>query len=167
MAYDNKGPVVANTAYCDGTKIGRDVSFTLPEIVFQKAEISAMGKMSVPLLGLVENMELSIKKTGLDENFAKVNMLSKHRFEFRWVQSAMTGDGTMRMEGCKAFVNTLPSSVAGFSIEPGSATEAEYKFTVTRIQIFVNGKESILVDRLNNILKVAGINYSKNINNLL
>ena len=109
-------------------------------------------------------MELSIKKTGLDENFAKVNMLSKHRFEFRWVQSAMTGDGTMRMEGCKAFVNTLPSSVAGFSIEPGSATEAEYKFTVT---IFVNGKESILVDRLNNILKVAGINYSKNINNLL
>ena len=71
------------------------------------------------------------------------------------------------MEGCKAFVNTLPSSVAGFSIEPGSATEAEYKFTVTRIQIFVNGKESILVDRLNNILKVAGINYSKNINNLL
>ena len=53
---DIKGPILADTLYCDGWLVGRDVEFTLPDITFKTAEIQAMGTMVAPLIGLVENM---------------------------------------------------------------------------------------------------------------
>lgn len=167
MALAIKGPVVANTLRCDGLQVAQDVSFTLPEITFKTAEISAMGSMTVPLLGLIENMEVSITKIGLDEGFSKLNKLSRHNLEFRWVQTSIDKIGNVSNEGCKAFVTTLPANIPGVSVEAGSATEVEHKFNVTKIQIYVNGKEALAVDRLNNIIRVDGVSYTKNINNLL
>lgn len=164
---DIKGPVVANKLYCDGVEVAQDVTFTLPEVVFKTAEISAMGTMTVPLIGLIDNLEVTINKIGLDEGFSKLSRLDKHKLEFRWVQTKINKIGSVYNEGCKAFVQTLPANIPSVNIEPGNATEVEHKFNVTRLELYVDGKESIVVDRLNNILKVNGVNYSTSISNLL
>ena len=75
---DIKGPILADTLYCDGWLAGRDVEFTLPDITFKTAEIQAMGTMVTPLIGLVENMELTITRVGVDSGYGDLNELDRH-----------------------------------------------------------------------------------------
>ena len=168
MWLDLKGAVVADTVYADGALVAKDTSFTLPSITQTTAEISAMGKMSVPIVGLLENMELSITKIGEDRGLGKMSKLDKCNFEFRWVQNVIKADGTTKPEGCKAFVRTFPpTSLPGIGVEVGAASENELTYTATRIQIFVGGYEYLLVDRLSQILRIDGKDYMGSISKFL
>ena len=164
---DIKGPVVADTVYSGGVLVAKDVAFTLPAVEFIKATVQAMGNMDVALIGLLEHMELAITKVGLDKGLSRMNRLEKQDFEFRWVQNVVSSDGTTSTEGCKAFIRTLPGSLPEIGVEVGSATEAENTYGVTRMQIYANGEEICLIDRLNQILRIDGKDYYANINNLL
>lgn len=164
---DIKGPVVADTVYADGKLVARDVSFTLPGVEFMTADVQAMGNMTVPLIGLLENMELSITKIGADKGLGRLNRLQKQNLEFRWVQNVVKSDGTQATEGCKAFVRTLPGALPELGVEVGAATEAENTYNATRVQIYADGYEVMCVDRLSQILRVDGKDYMKKINNLL
>lgn len=164
---DLKGPVVADTVYADGELVAKDVAFTLPGIEFMTADVQAMGNLSVPLVGLLEHMELSLTKVGVDMGLSRMNRLEKQNFEFRWVQNVTKVDGSTATEGCKAFVRTMAGNLPELGVEIGSNTEAEKTFGVTRIQIFANGEELLCVDRLSQILKVHGKDYMSEINNLI
>lgn len=164
---DIKGPVVADTVYADKQLVAKDTAFTLPGIEFATADVQAMGTMTVPLIGLLENMELAITKIGIDKGLSRMSRLEKQNFEFRWVQNVVSSDGSTKTEGCKAFVRTLPASLPETGVEVGSATESEMTYNVTRMQVYAGGKEILLVDRLSGILRVNGKDYMKNINNLL
>lgn len=164
---DIKGPVVADTVYCDNQLVAKDTAFTLPGIEFMTADVQAMGNMTVPLIGLLENMELSITKIGLDKGLSRMNRLEKQNIEFRWVQNVVKADGSQSVEGCKAFVRTLPAAIPEIGVEVGSAPENENTYNVTRMQIFVGGTEFLLVDRLNQILRINGKDYYKQIKSLL
>ena len=80
---DIKGPVVADTVYADSTLVAKDVAFTLPGIEFLTADVQAMGNMTVPLIGLLENMELSITKIGVDNGLRRMNSHKRQSNEFR------------------------------------------------------------------------------------
>jgi len=160
---DIKGPVVADTVYSGGVLVAKDVSFTLPGIEFLTADVQAMGNLTVPLIGLLENMELTITKIGVDMGLSRLSKLEKQNLEFRWVQNVVKSDGSQKNEGCKAFVRTLPE----LGVEVGSATEAENTYNVTRQQIYTNGTEYMCVDRLSQILRINGKDYMSEINNLL
>lgn len=164
---DIKGPVVADTVYADGTLVAKDVAFTLPGIEFLTADVQAMGNMSVPLVGLLENMELAITKIGMDNGLSRMNSLKKQNFEFRWVQNVVKNDGSFTTEGCKAFVRTMPGTFPETGVEVGSAPEHENTYNVTRIQVYANGEEILCVDRLSQILRVNGEDYMSKITNLL
>ena len=164
---DIKGGVVADTVYDNKQLVGKDIAFTLPGLAFLTADVQAMGNMTVPLIGLLENLELAITKIGLDKGIGRMNRLEKHEFEFRWVQNVVKSDGSMTVEGCKAFIRTLPGSFPETGVEIGSASEAENTYNVTRMQIYAGGEEIVCVDRLSQILRVDGVDYMKQISNLL
>lgn len=164
---DIKGPVVADTVYADSALVAKDVSFTLPALTFLTADVQAMGTMSVPLIGLLEHMELTITKIGIDSGLSRMNRLQKQNFEFRWVQNVTKSDGSQAVEGCKAFVRTMPGNMPGIGVEIGGAPENEMTYGVTRVQIYANGVEIVCVDRLSQILRVNGKDYMSEVNNLL
>ncbi len=164
---DIKGPVTADTVYADSQLVAKDTSFTLPGIEFMTADVQAMGNMTVPLIGLLENMELSITKIGIDKGLGRMNRLQKQNFEFRWVQNVVKSDGSTAVEGCKAFVRTMPGSFPEIGVEIGNASEQENTYNVTRMQIYANGVEVLLVDRLSQILRINGVDYMSKVNNLL
>ncbi len=143
------------------------MSFTLPGLSFMSADVQAMGTMSVALVGLLENMELSITKVGVDLGLGKMNKLKKQSLEFRWVQSVVKSDGSVTNEGCKAFVRTTPSAFADIGVEVGSTSEMDNTYNVTRQQVYCNGEEVMCVDRLAPILRVNGVDYMSDINSLL
>lgn len=164
---DIKGPVVADTVYADNLLVARDVSFTLPGIEFMTADVQAMGNMSVPLIGLLENMEMTITKIGIDNGLSRMNRLEKQNFEFRWVQNVVKADGSTNVESCKAFVRTMPGSFPETGVEVGSASEQENTYNVTRMQIYANGTEIVCVDRLSQILRINGKDYMSKISSML
>ena len=96
-----------------------------------------------------------------------MNRLEKQNFEFRWVQNVVKSDGSAGVEGCKAFVRTMPGTLPEVGVEVGSAPENENTYNVTRLQIYANGTELLCVDRLSQVLRVNGKDYMKTINNLL
>ena len=164
---DIKGPVVADTVYADKVLVAKDTSFTLPGLEFMTADVQAMGNMEVPLVGLLENMELAITKIGIDMGLSRMNRLDKQNFEFRWVQNVVKSDGSQDVEGCKAFVRTMPGALSEIGVEVGSAAEHENTYNVTRMQVYANGREILCVDRLSQILRVNGKDYYRPISNLL
>lgn len=164
---DIKSAVVADSVYADKVLVARDVSFTLPGLEFMTADVQAMGNMTVPLIGLLENLKLAITKIGIDNGLSRMNRLEKQNFEFRWVQNVVKSDGSMKSEGCKAFVRTMPGSVPELGVEVGSPTEHENTYNVTRMQVYANGEEILLVDRLSQILRINGKDYMAQIRNLL
>jgi hypothetical protein len=168
MWLDIKGAVVADTVYDDGKLVAKDTSFTFPAISLMTADLNAMGTMTVPIVGLLENMELTITKIGEDKGLGILSKLDKHTLEFRWVQNVVTADGSSKVEGCKAFVRSFPpTSLPGIGVEIGSASENELTYSVNRVQIFVGGYEYLLVDRLSQILRVDGNDYMSEISKLL
>lgn len=164
---DIKGPVIADTVYADSSLVAKDVAFTLPGLEFVTADVQAMGTMTVALIGLLENMELSITKIGIDQGLSRLNRLQKQNLEFRWVQNVVGSDGSSTPEGCKAFVRTTPGNIGEIGVEVGSASEVENTYNVTRMQVYAGGVEVMCVDRLAGILRVNGTDYYSQISSLL
>ena len=163
-----RGAIEASTSYCDNKLVACDATFTLPEITFATADIQAMGTMSLPLLGLIEDMETSITKVGIDKNMTKLSTPGVHNIEHRWVQDVIQSDGSVKQEGCKVFLRVLPKTLApGAGLEIGSSSENDLTFAVTRMKLVVAGEEILLVDRFAHILKVNGKDYYKKFNKYL
>lgn len=164
---DIKGAVIADTVRVNGELVAKDTSFTLPGLSFLTADVKAMGNMTVPLIGLLENMQMAITKIGVDYGLSRMNRLEKQDFELRWVQNVVKYDGSVSMEGCKAFVRTMPGSFPDIGVEVGNASEQENTYNVTRMQIYANGQEVLCVDRLSQILRINGRDYMSQINSML
>lgn len=167
MWLDMKGPIMADTVYSDNQLCAKDVSAQLPAVTPLTSDFQVMGTMSLPIVGLIESMELSITKVGMDLGLGRLARLEKQNLEFRWVQDVVKSDGTTQPEGCKAFIRAIPKSIPGPSLEIGSATENEMTYEVTRYQLFVGGRELILVDRLSQILRINGVDYYSKVKSLL
>ena len=156
---DQKNGLVADTVYCDNELVAKDVAFKLPEITFATAESQAMGAMETPLIGLVEAMEATFTKIGIDLGLVKASTPEKHNYEIRYVQNNISGDGASAPVWCKAFITGVPKGVPAVEGEVGSGSEHEIALAVYRYQLYVNGEELICVDKLNSICRINGKDY--------
>ena len=164
---DLKGPINADTAYADGKLVAKDATIALPAITPLTTEHKAMGTMTLPIIGQIESMELSITKVGIDIGLLKLLKVGSITIEFRWAQEVIQSDGTSKVEGCKAFLRCVSKGIPGLGIEPGNPSENELAYEVTRYQLFVGGKEMWLIDRLNSIFRIDGKDYYSQIKSLL
>ena len=164
---DKKGVVVGATAYADKVLVAEDVTLSLPAVTPKTQTFSAMGDIELPL-PLYEAMEATINKIGIDKGFIRLLAPKKRKFEFRWVQTIVKPDGTQKVEGCKAFMTGTPKVIfPGGDIAPGENYEGAIPIAVTRYQLYIDGEEKILVDKLKGQVKVDGVDYAKDIKNLL
>lgn len=164
---DKKNAVLADTCYCDNKLAAQDVSVSLPAVNFLTTEVNAMGSMDVVLAGLIEAMEATITKIGLDVGLGSMLTPTKHNYEFRWAQNVLKSDGTSEPEGCKAFITGVPKGVPATGLEIGSNIESEISISCTRYQLFCAGKEILCVDRLSQICRINGTDYHKKISSLI
>ena len=154
------GPVVGSTAYRKNKLIGRDVTITLPEVAPTTADLKAMGTFSMPIWQIIEHMEASINKIGVDEGLCAAITPEMEQLEFRWVQTVTDANGKTKNVGCKAFIKGIPGKIPGVGIEVGSASESEIPIAVSRYQLIVDGKEMWLIDRFASIVRINGKNYA-------
>lgn len=161
------GPIVADTTYCEGKLSAKDTSFTLPQVSPVMADIMAMGTMSMPLWQVLEDMETTINKIGIDEGLSRMVAPKSQEYEFRWVQVVFDQNGNPRNVGCKAFIRGIPKSIPSLEATIGESPESEIPIATTRYRLIVDGKELWCIDRLANILRIDGVDYSTDINSML
>lgn len=164
---DLSGVIVADTIYYNNQLSAKESAFTLPAVNPLTNDYRAMGTMTLPTMGLIEAMETTITKIGIDRGLKTMLRPESATLEYRWVQNVVKPDGSQKPEGCKAFLRVVPKGIPGMSIDPGSSSENELGFFVTRYQLFVAGEEYWLVDRLNGILRIGGNDYAKDIFSML
>lgn len=161
------GPVVANTAYVDNTLVARDVTITLPEVTPITADLAAMGTYSLPIWQLLENMETAVTKIGLDLGLSSIIRPTMKPLEFRWVQTQTDANGTTKEVGCKAFIRGIPNKIPSIGVTVGETGENEITFATSRYALFVDGREVICIDRLANIVRIDGVDYTAATNSML
>lgn len=161
------GAIVADTTYVNNVLAAKDVEATLPEMAPVAAEVQAMGTMSLHIWQLIENMELAITKIGVDKGLRSMITPETQSLEMRFVQNMTDANGITKQKGCKAFFKCVPTKIPGIAVTVGEASSNELTFTVMRYQLFVDGEELFLVDRLAGIVRVAGTDYTKTMNSLL
>lgn len=164
---DLKGPILADTVYVDGTLSAKDVTITLPAVTLVTADFKAMGTYTAPLTGQIEAMEASITKIGVDYGLRNLIKLQSKTIEVRWAQDVKYADGSSKTEGCKAFLRSVPKLIPGLSVDPGNLSENEITLAVSRYQLFVAGTEFWLIDQLNTIMRVDGVDYAKDLRSVL
>ncbi len=165
---NKRGPIEADTIYASKKLVATDTNVTLPEATFLTADINAMGTMSIPLMNALDDMEMTISKSGIDKNMTALTAPGKKDIEVRWVQDRIKSDASVEAEGCKAFLKVAPVTLhPGASLEIGSASENDLTFKVFRYRLVVNGEEVLLIDRLAHVLKVNGRDYSKKYDKML
>lgn len=164
---DITGAVVDSTVYDNNEQVGRSVSFKLPGLDFQTQELMAMGKMEIPLIGMLNDMEVSITKIGVDQGLSKLSRLENHNLEFRWAQNVVDDKGNVKVVGCKAYARTIPASVPPLEVKPGEAAENESTHKCSMVKIFCDNYEVLAVDRFNKVLRVDGKDYYKDIEKYL
>jgi phage tail tube protein FII len=161
------GPVVADTAYVENTLVARDVAITLPEVTPVTADLAAMGTFSMPIWQLLENMETTLTKIGLDMGLSSLIRPSMKPLEFRWVQTQTDANGVAKEVGCKAFIRGIPNKIPGIGIAVGEAGENEITFSTSRYVLFVDGREVIYIDRFSGIVRIDGEDYTATANSML
>ena len=164
---DLNGPVLADTVYDAGKLVAKDVTITLPAINLLTADFKAMGTLTLPIIGQIEAMEATVNKVGTDMGLRSMASLDSRTLEFRWVQDVKKADGSTKTVGCKAFLRCVSKGIPGLNVDPGNASENEIALSVSRYQLFVAGNEYWLIDQLNQILRVGGKDYYKQIRSLL
>ena len=93
--------------------------------------------------------------------------LESKTLEVRWAQDAKYADGSTKTEGCKAFMRCVPKLIPGLSVDPGNPSENEVTLAVSRYQVFVAGEEFCLIDQLNTIMRIGGVDYVKDLRSVL
>jgi phage tail tube protein FII len=154
------GPVIGVTVYSNNKLVARDTAITLPEITPVTADLAAMGTFSLPIWPLLEHMETAITKIGADLGLRELIKPDMKPLEFRWAQTITDANGITKNVGCKAFVKGIPNKIPGIGLTVGEASESECTIATTRYNLFVDGQEMFLVDRLAGIVRIAGKNYS-------
>lgn len=156
MFVNISGPIVADTVYSDGKLVARDVSFTLPEIVPMSVDVTVMGTFSMPVWALIEHMEASITKIGVDKGLRALIKPGMKPLELRWVQTETSATGATRNVGCKAFLRGINANIPEIGGEIGSQSEHETKIALTRYNLFADGEEMWNIDRLAGKCRIAG-----------
>lgn len=168
MAFMNiNGPIVADTVYANNKLVAKDVEFTLPEVAPVMADVEAMGTMSFPIWARLDNMEMSITKIGLDLGLKAMLKPEMKPLEFRFPQEIVDQNGNTKVVACKAFVTCMNTKIPGIGVVPGEASSNELTMMVTRYQLYVNGGEYLLIDRLAGKVKIDGVDYASGVQSML
>ena len=167
MQLDKRNAVVADKCYCDGAVCAEDVSVNLPAVNFLTTTVRVMGDMDVVIAGLLEAMEATITRVGVDKGLAAMTTPVKHSYVFNWAQNVVKVDGTTGPEGCKAFVEGGPKGVPAIGVEIGNNTETEIAIAVYAYRLVVGGEEVVNIDRFGGKCIINGVDYYATLRTIL
>lgn len=156
------GNVIAHKVIGDRKELGDNVSCTLPSIENATSELKGagiMGTIDAPSLGQINSLSFEMSQRSLNKESVQLAAPGMHNIELRFVKEVMSGNGTIIPEGTKIFISGMPKKFDPGKIETATTMDGSLEFEVIRYRIVIAGKEVLLIDKLNYIYKINGVDY--------
>lgn len=162
-----KGAIVATSVYVDGKLCADDAEITPPDVEFATATLAAAGELTVPIAGLVNDMEFGITVNGIGNNLAMLGQPEQHTIVCNAVQQVIGIGGNVIEEQVKYTVTGYGKKVPSTSTKQGEASSQAYAVSVIAYKQAVNGDVITNVNKLSGDCIVNGKNYGTNTRSLL
>lgn len=160
------GSVIAHKLLSGGAEVADEVSCQLPSIEKPTQEIKGagiLGPIDMPITGQVNSMVFSISARSINSGAAELAKPGVQQLELRFIRDVMLGDGNMIQEGTKIFISGVNKKYDPGKVEDSTTMDGSIEFEVLRYRQVIEGKEVLLIDKLNSIYKINGIDYMEKI----
>ena len=147
------------------------VSVELPEMELETEEVAGagiLGKIEMPAMTDVGSMELVVKLKATSSSRTYKELAKGGMLETRWATNVIDPTtGVTDFVSNEAYARVVLKKIADGTIENGSPQEAEFTFECLTWKRVVNGETTIEIDKLNNINKIAGQDFSSKLSSML
>jgi P2 family phage contractile tail tube protein len=160
------GSVIADKLLSDGMEIGDHVSCQLPSIEKATAEMKGagiMGTIDMPMTGQFNSMVFVINTRSINKNSVELIKPGPQRLELRFLRDVLQSDGTMIPQGTKIFITGINKKYDPGKVERATTMDGSTEFEVLRYRQVIEGRETLLIDKLANVFKVNGKDYMSEI----
>lgn len=160
------GNVIAHKLLVDAVEISDQVSCQLPSIEKPTSEIKGagiLGSIDMPITGQVSSMVFSISSRSINGDATELAKPGVQKIELRFIRDVMQADGSMIPASSKVFISGVNKKFDPGKIENGATMDGSIEFEVLRYRQVIDGKETLLIDKLNNIYKINGVDYMEKI----
>jgi P2 family phage contractile tail tube protein len=160
------GNVIAHKVVVDSITIDDNVSCQLPSLEVQTAEIKGagiLGAIDMPSTGQLGSMTFSMSQRSINKNAANLAKPGVQNIELRFNQDVRNSNGQIVPEGTKVFISGINKKYDPGKVESSATMDGSIEFEVLRYRQVVNGVETLLIDKLNYIYKINGIDYMEKV----
>lgn len=165
--FGKKVAVVANLLKRNGVAVAKNVSveFTLP--AFARGEMQNSGSDETPLLMFDGAMEAKITCKGIDKSVVDIAAPVVARYKLVECQQINQVDGSPATEQVEFVFKGKGAGPMSHGSSVGEGSDAEYTVVLSRYEEYLNGEETVLIDRDLNICRINGTDYFEDVNNML
>ncbi|MTI49704.1 MAG: hypothetical protein FH761_17880 [Firmicutes bacterium] len=164
------GNVVAHKLYSDGEEIMDSVSVQFPSIELATGELKGagiLGSIDMPMTGQINAMTFTINSRGVSKSNSKLAKPGVQKLEVRFIRDVTRANGDVIPEGSKVYITGINKKYDPGKVEQGATMDGSIDFEVLRYRQVINGEETLLIDKLNSVYKVNGVDHMKNIRGML
>lgn len=135
-------------------------SIELPSIEFLSDTVNIGGEMEVPTYGQTGSIEMGVTFNTITEEASSFIAPIAHSLVVRGsMQVTQRATGMTVTQAVRLEVTGFTKSVENGTFEPGSATDTNVTFELSRIRTFIDDKKIYEIDKLNQVHEVNGIDY--------
>lgn len=172
----NKGTIPTKLTdyniYNEGERlIGINGDVTLPDLEAVTSEISGAGMagtMEDPTPGYFGSLEIELKFRTVSEESSRLMIPKAHTLTLRAAQTKHDpATGTNSQEGLKVVCRGVPKSYSLGTFKQGDPTETAAKLELSYIKITRGSVVVLELDKFNHIFVVEGVDYMKEIRDLI
>lgn len=151
--------------------IGTNGEVTLPDLEAVTSEIGGAGiagTMEDPTPGYFGSLEIELKFRTVSEESIRLMIPQAHTLTLRAAQTKHDpATGTNRQEGLKVVCRGVPKSYSVGTFKQGEPTETTTKLELSYIKITRGSVVVLELDKFNHIFVVEGVDYMKEIRDLI
>lgn len=151
--------------------VGDTSSYTRPDLEFMSDTLKGaglMGEIELPTTGQLAAMGIELAFNKTNKKFVELLSPKAHQIEVRWVTDVLDSTtAKVGIEANKEIITFIPKTGGLGDIEGNATNEATLGAEVIYYQYIIDGKSVIEIDKLNQVLKINGVDYSADIRNAL
>ena len=153
--------------YEGGNKCIGTVDVTLPEISFMLETLKGAGiagEIDLVTIGQLQSMSTSINWRGLIEDNIRFTAPKTYHFTFMGSQEMYDEfSGELKTKAIKVVMRCMPKKISAGKFEKSASMGTSGEFEVSYMKLSIDGRDSIEVDKFNNIYIVDGVDYLKKV----
>ena len=157
--FNKKVAVIANLLKRNGVAVAKDVSveFTLP--AFARGEMQNSGTDETPLLMFDGAMEAKITCKGIDRAVVDIASPITARYKLTECQQINLVEGSPAVEQVEIVFKGKGAGPMSHSSSMGEGSDAEFTVVLSRYEEYLNGEETVCIDRDLGICRINHIDY--------